>query len=198
MLASYLNGENIVLESMKNPLIKKYMQDTLYKEVIPTLTLPEKDLMDFATAVTDRFENPFIRHQLLSISLNSVSKWRTRCMPSLLGYVERYNKLPQHLTFSLAALMAFYSSNKLEGDVLVGDRNGESYSIKDDMEVLEFFKENSVKDTKEFVHNFLSNIHFFGQDLTEVKDLEAEVVKYLDDIRKYGMHDTLVNYFGCL
>ena len=92
--------------------------------------------------------------------------------------------------------MAFYSSNKLEGDVLVGDRNGESYSIKDDMEVLEFFKENSVKDTKEFVHNFLSNIHFFGQDLTEVKDLEAEVVKYLDDIRKYGMHDTLVNYFG--
>ena len=110
--------------------------------------------------------------------------------------MERYNKLPQHLTFSLAALMAFYSSNKLEGDVLVGDRNGESYSIKDDMEVLEFFKENSVKDTKEFVHNFLSNIHFFGQDLTEVKDLEAEVVKYLDDIRKYGMHDTLVNYFG--
>ena len=196
VLASYLNGENIVLESMKNPLIKKYMQDTLYKEVIPTLTLPEKDLMDFATAVTDRFENPFIKHQLLSISLNSVSKWRTRCMPSLLGYVERYNKLPQHLTFSLAALMAFYSSNKLEGDVLIGDRNGESYSIKDDMEVLEFFKENSVKDTKEFVHNFLSNIHFFGQDLTEVKDLEAEVVKYLDDIRKYGMHDTLVNYFG--
>ena len=92
--------------------------------------------------------------------------------------------------------MAFYSSNKLEGDVLIGDRNGESYSIKDDMEVLEFFKENSVKDTKEFVHNFLSNIHFFGQDLTEVKDLEAEVVKYLDDIRKYGMHDTLVKYFG--
>ena len=112
-------------------------------------------------------------------------------MPSLLGYVERYNKLPQHLTFSLAALMAFYSSNKLEGDVLVGDRNGESYSIKDDMEVLEFFKENSVKDTKEFVHNFLSNIHFFGQDLTEVPGFEQAVVAYLDEIDAKGTYEVM-------
>ena len=196
VLASFLNGEDIVLESMNNPIIKKYMQDTLYNEVIPTLTLPKKDLMDFATAVTDRFENPFIRHQLLSISLNSVSKWRTRCMPSLLGYVQINGKLPEHLTFSLAALMAFYSSTKLEGDVLIGDRNGQPYNIKDDMDVLEFFKENSTKDTKEFVHNFLSNTHFFGQDLSEVKDLENEVVKYLDEIKNNGMKETLSKYFG--
>ena len=117
-------------------------------------------------------------------------------MPSFLGYIEKTGKLPKHLTFSLAALMAFYQGTEIRDKALIGHRNGEEYNIMDDAAVLEFFAANSTKPSKEFAHGFLSNSDFFGQDLTEVKDLEAEVVKYLDDIRKYGMHDTLVNYFG--
>ncbi|MBO7698392.1 MAG: hypothetical protein J6S38_05080, partial [Erysipelotrichaceae bacterium] len=102
------------------------MNEKIHEEIIPTLTLPEEELKEFADAVVDRFNNPFIKHALLSISLNSVSKWRARCLPSLLGYVQRYDKLPKNLTFSIAALLAFYKGENIEDGALIGDRNGEA------------------------------------------------------------------------
>lgn len=196
VLASYLKGNDFVNQSMKDEIIRNFMNHTIHDEVIPTLSLPKADLEEFADAVVDRFNNPFIQHSLLAISLNSVSKWRARCLPSLLGYVEKFNELPSHLTFSIAALMAFYSANELNGDVLVGHRGDNTYDIKDDKDVLEFFKDNSDKDTKEFVHNYLSNEKFHGQDLTLVNGLEDKVCEYLSEIRNEGMEKTLTKYFG--
>jgi hypothetical protein len=124
---------------MQDEDIHKFIQKTIYQEVIPTLTLPREELESFAAAVEARFENPYVKHALLAISLNSVSKWRARCMPSLLSYVEQFGMLPACLTFSLAALMAFYSSTEMREGKLIGYRNGEVYRISDDAAVLEFF-----------------------------------------------------------
>lgn len=107
-LASFLCGNDTVKESMEDGDVRDFMERTIFDEVIPTLALPEEELKEFAGAVIGRFENPYVKHALLSISLNSVSKWRARCLPSLLGYVERFGRLPKRLAFSLAALMAFY------------------------------------------------------------------------------------------
>ena len=112
-------------------------------------------------------------------------------MPSLLGYVEKTGTLPAHLTFSLAALMAFYSATEMREGKLVGHRNGEEYMISDDAAVLEFFAANSTKATEEFVGAFLSNETFFGQDLTAVAGLKDAVVSYLDDIKANGMREAL-------
>ncbi len=79
VLASFLAGNDNVENSMKDPVIRKYMEETLYNEVIPTLSLSKEDCEEFAKAVIDRFLNPFVDHRLLSISLNSVSKWEARC-----------------------------------------------------------------------------------------------------------------------
>lgn len=87
VLASYLCGNDIVLESMQDELILHFMKQTIFDEVIPTLTLPKEELEEFAQAVITRFHNPYVKHALLAISLNSVSKWRARCMPSFLGYL---------------------------------------------------------------------------------------------------------------
>lgn len=192
VLASFLAGNDNVENSMKDPVIRKYMEETLYDEVIPTLSLAKEDCEEFARAVIDRFLNPFVDHRLLSISLNSVSKWEARCLPSFLGYVKKFNKLPKYLTFSIAALMSFYSTDKdgeLNGGyVLTGDRNGEAYTIQDDKAVLEFFKENSVKSPAEFTHAYLSNTKFFGgEDLTKVAGLEEAITNYIADIRTRGM-----------
>lgn len=137
VLASYLCGNDIVLESMQDELIFNFMKETIFDEVIPTLTLPKQDLADFANAVITRFNNPYVKHALLSISLNSVSKWRARCMPSFLEYIEKEGKLPTHLTFSLAALMAFYTGTEIRDKALIGHRDGEEYQILDDAYVLE-------------------------------------------------------------
>ena len=177
---------------MKDPVIRKYMEETLYDEVIPTLSLTKEDCEEFAKAVIDRFLNPFVDHRLLSISLNSVSKWEARCLPSFLGYVKKFNKLPKYLTFSIAALMSFYSTDKdgeLNGGyVLKGNRNGEEYIIQDDKAVLEFFKENSVKSPEEFTKAYLGNTKFFGgEDLTKIDGLVDAVAGYIADIRTRGM-----------
>ena len=191
VLASFLCGNDIVLQSMEDEDIMKYIQSTIYDEVIPTLTLPEKDLKDFAEAVITRFKNPYVKHALLSISLNSVSKWRARCMPSFLGYVEKFGKLPAHLTFSLAALMAFYTGNEIKEGALIGHRNGEEYKVMDDASVLEFFAANSGKEAKEFASAFLGREDFFGRNLNEVNGLTDAVAGYLSDIRALGMREAI-------
>ena len=195
VLASYLAGNDLVLESMNDDIIRNFMNKTIFDEVIPTLSLPKDELEEFAKAVTDRFLNPFIKHALLSISLNSVSKWRARCMPSFLGYVEKYNELPKHLTFSLAALIEFYSGTGDEDGAYYGERNGEKYKIMDDKEVLDFFASRNDQDTRSFVKEFLSNEVFFGQDLTQERDTLDKVTEYLNAIKSLGMREALKKYF---
>ena len=195
VLASYLCGNNIVRESMEDKLIRDFMNATIFDEVIPTLTLPKQDLLDFADAVIGRFNNPYVDHALLSISLNSVSKWKARCMPSFTEYIRLKGENPKHLTFSLAALMAFYTSDKLEGSALIGNRNGEEYKIMDDLAVLEFFKDNSGKPTEEFVKAFLAKESFWGQDLSVLGDTYKLVCGYLDDIRTLGMRAAMEKNF---
>ncbi len=196
VLASYLSGHDTVLESMHDPLILSFIKETIFGEVIPTLTLPKEDLQSFAEAVLERFSNPFVQHMLLSISLNSVSKWRARCMPSLLEYIQKEGLVPAHLAFSLAALMAFDSGDHMEDGALIGSRAGAPYRIMDDEVVLKFFLENSQKDAAELTRLFLSNTDFWGQDLTQEPGLSAMVADALSDIRTLGMKAALTKRFG--
>lgn len=191
VLASYLAGNNSVLESMEDDLIRTFMLRTIYDEIIPTLTLPEEELKQFAEAVVVRFQNPYVKHALLSIALNSVSKWRARCMPSLLGYVKKYGDLPKRLTFSLAALIAFYRGSEMREKALIGHRGEEEYKILDDEAVLQFFADNSQKPADELVTAFLKQENIWGQNLTEVAGLCEMVSSALEDIYSFGMREAI-------
>lgn len=193
VLASFLAGNDFVLQSMEDDDVRTFMKETIFNEVIPTLSLEKEDCEAFANAVVERFYNPYIKHALLAISLNSVSKWRARCMPSFLKYTDMNGVLPKHLTFSIASLMAFYSSVELREDSLIGHRDGEEYKIRDDKDVLEFFRDNCTKATSEFVQAFLSNEKFFGTDLSQINGLVEKVAGYLDEIKNDGMRAALKN-----
>lgn len=196
VLASYLCGNDIVLESMNDALILDFIKKTVFDEVIPTLTLPKQELIDFAEAVLTRFNNPYVKHALLSISLNSVSKWRARCMPSFLSYIEKEGRLPKHLTFSLAALLAFYTGSEIRDAALIGRRGDEEYRIMDDAAVLEFFAENSAKDAGEYAGLALANEDFWGQDLTALAGVREAVASYVSDIRALGMRGAMEKIFA--
>ena len=191
VLASYLCGHDTVLASMKDPLIMQFIRKTLEDEVIPTLTLSKDDLDAFAAAVLERFSNPFVHHLLLSISLNSVSKWRARCMPSLLDYTQKNNQVPACLAFSLAALMAFDSGDHMEDGTLIALRDGQPYRIQDDANVLSFFLTNHAMSADELSQKFLSSTDFFGQDLTQIPGLLKAVSTALGDIRTLGMRNAI-------
>lgn len=112
-------------------------------------------------------------------------------MPSFLGYIEKEGKLPPRLTFSLAALMAFYSGSEIRDKALIGHRGEQEYNIMDDLAVLEFFRDNSGKSSQEFAQAFLGRIDFFGQDLNEVEGLTNTIAQHLDHIKANGMRDAL-------
>lgn len=194
--AAFQCGHDIVLQAMNDPLILRFMQHTLYDEVIPTLSLPREDLLSFAEAVTGRFKNPYIKHALLSICLNSVSKWRARCMPSLLGYVEKTGSLPARLTFSLASLMSLYRGGKLADGKLVCQRGEETYTLQDDAAVLEFFATTGDLSPREQVTAFLSNEAFFGTELCKVSGLIDSVTASLEAIIAKGMRAVMEEKFG--
>ena len=194
VLAAYQTGLNTVEECIKSPLVFPMMKRGLFEEIIPSMDGDKKQLEEYAGDVLERFANPYIVHLLLSISLNSVSKFKTRDLPSLLGYVKKEGKLPVVLPFSLAALISFYEGTEYEGTALVGNRNGEKYLINDSPEVLEKFAslyKASYKDNKEKAEKIakavLSETSWWGEDLTAVAGLEAVVAKHLENIWTNGM-----------
>jgi tagaturonate reductase len=198
VLGAYLAGYDIVRDCMHDNTILGYMNQMLYDEVIPTLPLDKKDLEDFAQAVQDRFNNPFVNHELMSISLNSTSKWRARNMPTFLDYVKEKGALPPCLTTSFAAYVAFYSNDiqELNDKGLVCRRpKGNEYTVSDDRWVLEFYYAHRNDSPENLIHAVMTNTEMWGQDLTEVPGFEKEAVRILKQIREEG---TLAAYKACL
>jgi tagaturonate reductase len=195
-LAAYLAGKNTVGECMADEVIRTYVENALHEEIIPTLDLSKDDLMKFAAAVTERFANPHIQHYLLSIALNSTSKYRARVLPSLLEFQRRTGRLPRRLCFALAALMAFYRASAFKEEILVGKRHGEEYRINDDRPVQEFFFEAwrdhaSSADARRLVTRALANATIWGQDLNEVPGLSDAVSGHLTIILKQGAAEAM-------
>ena len=198
VLGAYLAGYDIVRDCMHDDVIRGYMNRMLYEEVIPTLPLDKKDLEEFARAVQDRFNNPFVNHELMSISLNSTSKWRARNMPTFLDYVKEKGTLPPCLTTSFAAYIAFYSSDirELTDSGLICRRpKGNEYTVNDDRWVLEFYLAHRNDSPEDLVHAVMTNTEMWGRDLTEVPGFEEAAVRILKQIRADG---ALAAYRACL
>lgn len=165
VLAAHLAGLETVKEAMDDELVFSFMKQGLFEEIIPTLDLPKDELEQFANDVIERFKNPFIKHYLLSIALNSVSKYQVRVLPSVLEYIKQYNKEPKRLVFSLAALIAFYRTD----------------AANDNPDVMEFMKTASVGD-------ILAKTEYWGTDLTFLK---PSIDKYLEAIDSKGIREAM-------
>lgn len=138
-----LEGFKTVRECVEDPVMKEHIRKCVFDEIIPTLDLPKEELLDYANNVLERFANPYIKHYLASISLNSVSKFKVRVLPSILEYIKRFNKMPDTLLFSFASLIRFYKTDM----------------PNDDPEVMEFMKKSSVKE-------ILANKKLWDEDLS--------------------------------
>ncbi len=138
-----LSGLETVKDAIDDPSLSAHLKKCVFEEIIPTLDLDEKELVDYAENVMVRFSNPYIKHYLSSIALNSVSKFKVRVLPSILEYNKRFGRLPEALTLSLAKLIEFYRTDM----------------TNDDPEVTAFMKTASVDD-------ILANIALWGEDIS--------------------------------
>ncbi len=198
VLGAYLAGFDIVRECMNDATVLGYMNKMLLSEVVPVLPLDQEDCKNFAAAVQDRFNNPFVNHELMSISLNSTAKWKARNMPSFLDYIQKNGKLPTCLTMSFAAYIAFFSNDiqRLDETGLVCRRpKGNEYTCSDDRWVLEFYYNHRNDTAEELVHAVMVNEQMWGQDLTQIPGFEKATVENLKLIRTEG---ALAAYAKCL
>ena len=161
VLAARRAGLETVRDAMEDELVFEFMRKGIFEEIIPTLDLPKAELEQFANDVIERFKNPFIKHYLLSIALNSVSKFKVRVLPSLLEYRKANGKNPTNLVFSLAALIAFYKGDE----------------ANDSPEVMEFMKSASAAE-------ILAKTEYWDEDLSF---LLPDIEKHLDAIEKDGI-----------
>lgn len=193
-LAAYLSGFKIVRDMMEDSAFNDFYYLVIKKEVIPTIDMDEDELISFSSSVKDRFKNPFIDHSLLDISLNSVAKYKERCLSSLLDYYNKFNKIPRGLAFSLASLIRFYKIEEKDNNFFGKDLNNSEYEIKDDINILKFF-ENVWKEenTNIIVEKILENKDIWGINLLEINGLFEEILYYLNSIEEKGIIKTIEN-----
>ena len=149
-----LSGLDTVKSCVDNDIMREHIRKCVFEEIIPTLDLPRDELIEYANGVLERFANPYIKHYLSAISLNSVSKFKVRVLPSILEYIKRYGKMPETLLFAFAKLIEFYKTDM----------------PKDDADVIEFMRTHTTAE-------ILANAEYWGEDLTR---LLPEVEKYVN------------------
>lgn len=148
-----LRGFETVGQCAEDEVIGAYLKKCIYDEIIPTLTLPKDELVAYADDVLERFKNPYIRHMLSSIALNSVSKFKVRVLPSILEYKKLFGKYPENLILGFDALLKLYKTDM----------------ANDDSAIMEKMKNASLDE-------ILSDTSFWGEDLTCLKE---EILKCL-------------------
>ncbi len=138
-----LEGKDTVKSCIDDPVMYEHIRKCVFDEIIPTLDLPKDELESYANSVLERFGNPYIKHYLSAIALNSVSKFKVRVLPSILEYIKRYNKMPKTLLFSFKKLIEFYKTDM----------------TNDDADVIEFMKNHSTVE-------ILANADLWGEDIS--------------------------------
>ncbi len=189
---AYLCGIDTVGEAVNDPVIGKFVRDFVFEEVNPTIALPQDQMVAFANSVIERYQNPFIRHELMSIALNSTTKFRTRLLPTLEDYVKINKSLPHHLLFAFAALVEFHK----------GVRGSEKIALKDDPAYLAHWAElwaDFNGDYEKLAKAALGWKEAWETDMNAIHpEICATVAKYLKAMDTKGMRAALECFVsGC-
>ena len=175
----YLSGLDTVKECVEDPLIGKFVRKVMYDELLPTLDLPEEELKAFADAVIERFVNPYVKHFVTSIMLNSFPKFRTRDLPGLKKYLERKGSLPEGLVLGLAGIITYYKGGKRgDAEIVPADDAAITGLLKDLW---------AAGDVAEVARGVLGAEFIWGEDLNSIPGLADMLVEKLALIQSEGM-----------
>ena len=180
---SYLYGIDTVRETMENDELREFVEKAIDEEIIPALDMDKNELVEFKNAVINRFKNPYVKHMLIDIALNSTSKYKTRILPQVLETYKRTGKLPKRLLFSLACLIRFYKGVR---------ENGDAINLRDDQKFLDMYRELwQTSDYRKIVEIVLGMEDHWEINLNTVEGMTDLVVSYLEKIDTTGVKEAL-------
>ena len=183
---AYLSGINIVRDALHDPVVGPYIKKVQYDELMQTLNLPMEELQQFAADVLERFDNPYVDHQVTSIMLNSFPKFQARDLPGVKVYLERKGELPKGLVLGLAAIITYYKG---------GTRaDGAPIQPNDDQKIMDLLTGLwATGDTRKVAEGVLAADWIWGEhgDLNAIPGLTDMVEGFLNDIQSKGMLETV-------
>lgn len=181
---AYLSGLNIVREACQHPVVGRYINRVMFEELLETLNLPKEELVQFGKDVLERFNNPFVDHQVTSIMLNSFPKYQTRDLPGLKVYLERKGELPKGLVLGLAAIITYYKGGVRE--------DGAEIVPNDAQEIIDMLRDLwATGSTRKVAEGVLAAEYIWGENLNNIPGLTDAVEGYLNDIQAKGMLETV-------
>lgn len=186
---AFLAGVDIVRDACQHEVIGKFIHRVMFDELMETLNLPKAELQKFAEDVLERFNNPFVDHQVTSIMLNSFPKYATRDLPGLKEYLKRKGTLPEGLVLGLAAIMVYYRGGKrADGVEIIPNDAPEIMAL-----LSQLWSEGSVEN---LVERVLGTTSIWGEDLNSIPLLAERVAYYIDKIQNQGMLQTVKELVG--
>ncbi len=184
----YLSGLDTVKECVEDPQVGQFVRKVMYGELMETLNLPKEELQAFADSVVERFLNPYVKHFVTSIMLNSFPKYKTRDLPGLKTYLERKGELPKGLVLGLAAIITYYKGGK-RGDVEIVPN--------DDAAIVALLKDLwATGDLRKVAEGVLAAEFIWGENLNEIPGLTDLVVADLEIIQNEGMRAAVETVIG--
>ncbi len=177
---AFLSGVNIVRDACNHPVLSRYIHKVQFDELMQTLNLPMDELEKFAADVLERFNNPYVDHQVTSIMLNSFPKFQARDLPGIKTFLERKGHLPEGLVFGLAAIITYYKGGKRD--------DGTEIIPNDDARITELLAQLwATADTQQVTDGVLSAEFIWGEDLHAIPGLAEMLKQHLDLIQEMGM-----------
>ncbi|MHB8961952.1 MAG: tagaturonate reductase [Saccharofermentanales bacterium] len=201
--AALAMGYEYVHEAVSDPVLSGFITGLLHQEILISIHLPRPVLESYSASVLERFSNPGLNHRLSSISLNTVSKWRSRVLPSLMDYIALKQALPNGLVFTFAAMTVFYINGSACRELFFDAPSAQTATISDVAPVSAFFAAAAARrssgDTYTF-HNFITDFAsdpaFWGQDLSGIRGFVDKAEEYAIRIIEAGTRKAMEGIYG--
>ncbi|RDC61944.1 tagaturonate reductase [Adhaeribacter pallidiroseus] len=189
---AFLANQVTVKQAMGQELVAGFISSLMQNEIAPAIPYPVEPAvsLDFSRKVLDRFRNPHLEHQWLSITMNYTSKLKMRVIPVLLKYYELFNQVPQQIAFGFAAYLQFMRATSIENNKYYGKLAGEKYLINDDQALLlhTYWQQATPAVVTQ---QALQNPDLWGADLTTLPGFAPTVAAYLTQIQEAGIAQAL-------
>lgn len=189
---AFLAGFQTVKEAMENEWISSFITNLMQNEIAPAIPyeVDLKTAQEFCAKVLNRFRNPHIKHQWISITMNYSSKMKMRCIPVLLKHYEKNATPPEWFALGFAAFLFFMKAVTKRGNQYYGELNGQSYLIQDDQAEV-FYKRWSGLSTAALVQEVLRDFAFWEEDIYSLAGFQQAVTDKLNLIINNGMKEAV-------
>ncbi|MEM6344393.1 MAG: tagaturonate reductase [Bacteroidota bacterium] len=183
----HLLGLKTVKEAMAHPSLSGFLEALLQEEVIPSIDLDTGDLINYSEEILDRFRNPFLEHRLLDISLNSISKFAARLMPTLIDRYQETGQIPEKILTVWLAVIFFYRATY----------EGRAIPLRDEAANLAFFaslwQEGKAFSKAEILTQALNCPAWQNEQLPAREDLVAGMLALWQAWEKEGLLSLISN-----